>query len=58
MALLAKGEEPQVVLQRLARGLTNKMMHAPTVQLKKASATGDDQSLQLLQTMFELNKTL
>jgi glutamyl-tRNA reductase len=58
MALLAKGEEPQVVLQRLARGLTNKMMHAPTVQLKKASAAGDDQSLQLLQTMFELNKTL
>jgi glutamyl-tRNA reductase len=34
------------------------MMHAPTVQLKKASAAGDDQSLQLLQTMFELNKTL
>ena len=58
LVLLAKGEDPQVVLQRLARGLTNKMMHAPTVQLKKASASGDDQSLELLQTMFELNKTL
>ena len=58
MLLLAKGEEPQLVMQRLARGLTNKMMHAPTVQLKKASALGDDQSLALLQTMFDLNKTL
>ncbi|HCH31589.1 MAG TPA: glutamyl-tRNA reductase [Oceanospirillaceae bacterium] len=58
LVLLAKGEAPQAVLQRLARGLTNKMMHAPTVQLKKASAMGDDQSLELLQTMFELNKTL
>jgi len=58
LALLAKGEEVQVVMQRLARSLTNKMMHAPTVQLKKASALGDDQSLALLQTMFDLNKTL
>ena len=58
MAKLAKGEDAQVVMQRLARDLTNKMMHAPTVQLKKASALGDDQSLALLQTMFDLNKTL
>lgn len=58
MALLAKGEEPHLVMQRLARGLTNKMMHAPTVQIKKASALGDEESLGLLQTMFDLNKTL
>ena len=58
MLLLAKGEDPQQVMHRLARGLTNKMMHAPTVQLKKASALGDNQSLALLQTMFDLNKTL
>ena len=58
MALLAKGEDPQLVMQRLARGLTNKMMHAPTVQIKKASALGDEESLGLLQTMFDLNKTL
>ena len=58
MALLAKGEEPHLVMQRLARGLTNKMMHAPTVQIKKASALRDEKSLGLLQTMFDLNKTL
>jgi len=58
MTLLAKGEDPQLIMQRLARGLTNKMMHAPTVQLKKSSALGDKQSLALLQTMFDLNKTL
>jgi hypothetical protein len=28
------------------------------VQLKKSSALGDKQSLALLQTMFDLNKTL
>jgi glutamyl-tRNA reductase len=58
MAKLAKGEDPEIVMQRLARDLANKMMHAPTVQLKKASALGDDQSLALLQAMFDLNKTL
>ncbi len=58
LLLLAKGEDPQQVMQRLARGLTNKMMHAPTMQLKKASALGDNQSLALLQTMFDLNKPL
>jgi glutamyl-tRNA reductase len=58
MVLLSKGEDPQLVMQRLARGLSNKMMHAPTVQLKKASALGDNKSLALLQTMFDLNKTL
>jgi glutamyl-tRNA reductase len=58
IALLAKGGEVEMVMQRFARSLTNKMMHAPTVQLKKASALGDDKSLALLQTMFDLNKTL
>ena len=58
IALLAKGGEVEMVMQRFARSLTNKMMHAPTVQLKKASALGDDESLALLQTMFDLNKTL
>jgi glutamyl-tRNA reductase len=32
---LARGEDPAVVLESLSRGLTNKLLHAPTQALKK-----------------------
>ncbi len=38
--LLARGDEPQQVLAQLARGITNKLIHAPTAGLKQASAAG------------------
>ncbi|MBT4521813.1 MAG: glutamyl-tRNA reductase [Halieaceae bacterium] len=38
--LLARGDDPQQVLAQLARGITNKLIHAPTAGLKQASATG------------------
>lgn len=37
---LARGEEPQDVMARLANALTNKLIHAPTAGLKQASAEG------------------
>ncbi len=37
---LARGDDPQEVLARLARSLTNKLIHAPTAGLKQASADG------------------
>jgi len=37
---LARGEEPQQVVQRLSNALTNKLIHAPTAGLKRASAEG------------------
>ena len=37
---LEKGEAPEAVVSALARGLTNKLIHAPSVQMKKASAEG------------------
>jgi glutamyl-tRNA reductase len=41
---LARGQDPEQLLAQLARGLTNKLIHAPTAGLKQASA-GDRQDL-------------
>ncbi len=38
---LAVGVNPEKVLENLARGLTNKLIHAPVVGLKQASEAGD-----------------
>jgi glutamyl-tRNA reductase len=37
---LARGEDPQKLLAQLARTITNKLIHAPTAGLKRASADG------------------
>ena len=41
-------------LARLARGLTNKLLHAPSVQLKKLSAEGRVEALGVVQELFAL----
>ena len=51
---LESGEPAEAVLTSLARGLTNKLLHEPTVQMKKASAGGRDQSLQLVRELYGL----
>jgi len=38
----------------LARGLTNKLIHAPTVQMKAASAEGREDELRLIRSIYEL----
>jgi glutamyl-tRNA reductase len=35
-----RGDDPEQVLAQLARAITNKLIHAPTTGLKKASAEG------------------
>lgn len=37
---LQQGQNPEEVMQRLARNLANKLMHAPTVQLRQTAAEG------------------
>lgn len=37
MAQLAKGDDPEKVVARLARQLSNKLMHGPTLRLREAS---------------------
>lgn len=53
---LANGNNAQDVLAQLARSLTNKLMHAPSVQLKKLSAEGRLDALAMAQELFALNE--
>jgi len=51
---LASGSEPEKVLNQLARGLTNKLLHTPSVQLKRLSADGRHEALAIAQELFGL----
>lgn len=52
---LEKGESAEAVIAALARSITQKFIHSPSVQMKKASAEGRDELLQLTQELFELD---
>ena len=52
---LHNGKAADEVLQRLAHGLTNKMLHQPTVQLRRASSEGRSDLLQLVHELYQLN---
>lgn len=53
---LANGASADEVLAQLARSLTNKLLHAPSVQLKKLSAEGRLDALALAQELFALDE--
>lgn len=55
MRQLARGESPEQVLAQLARGLTNKFLHSPSSQMRKASASGRRDVLGWSRELFELN---
>ncbi|MBU2963952.1 glutamyl-tRNA reductase [Amphritea sp. 2_MG-2023] len=55
---LNNGKDAETVLNNLARGLTNKLMHSPTVQLRKASAEGRDDYLEIAQDLYQLSPNL
>jgi glutamyl-tRNA reductase len=54
--LLANGGNAEEALAQLARGLTNKLLHAPSVQLKKLSADGRFEALAVAQELFALDE--
>ncbi|WP_286240018.1 glutamyl-tRNA reductase [Neptuniibacter halophilus] len=53
---LNKGKPAEEVLTMLARGLTNKMLHHPTIQMRKASAEGRTELLDLVQELHQLGE--
>jgi glutamyl-tRNA reductase len=55
LKMLEKGESAEAVLSSLARSLTQKLVHSPSVQMKKASAAGRDELLELTAELFELS---
>lgn len=54
--LLAGGGNAEEVLAQLARGLTNKLLHAPSVRMKKLTAEGRVDALSLAQELFALDE--
>jgi glutamyl-tRNA reductase len=57
LRLLANGCTADEALAQLARGLTNKLLHAPSVQLKKLSAAGRFDALAMAQELFALEES-
>ncbi|MEX2333346.1 MAG: glutamyl-tRNA reductase, partial [Pseudohongiella sp.] len=53
---LEKGMPAEQVLEALARSVTNKLIHAPSVQMKKASAEGREDLIRLTQELFGLGE--
>ncbi|KXJ54216.1 MAG: glutamyl-tRNA reductase [Neptuniibacter sp. Phe_28] len=52
---LANGKPADDVIQMLARGLTNKLLHHPTIQMRKASAEGRTDLLDLVQELHQIS---
>jgi len=53
--MLARGEPAEEVLSWLARGLTNKLIHAPSSQMRQAGFDGQFELLDVARTLFDLN---
>ncbi|PWW35932.1 glutamyl-tRNA reductase [Chromohalobacter israelensis] len=52
LAQLARGEDPEKVLQRLSRQLTNKLLHGPTLRLREASGEARHDILKAADTLL------
>ncbi len=52
---LARGDDPAEVLDRFAHRLTNRFIHAPTVRLRQACASGRGEVLKVAQELFEID---
>lgn len=51
---LSKGADPQLVLRQFARSLTNKLMHEPSIQMKQAAASGNQEQLDWAEDLLGL----
>lgn len=53
--LLARGDDPQAVLEALSQGLTNKLMHGPTQYLNHAQQTDGERAARTIHDIFNLD---
>ena len=53
--MLAKGDEPQKVLEQLSHSLTNKFLHTPTHALNSAEASDREALVAALTRLYEIN---
>ena len=54
---LSKGAEAEEVIRRLSNNLTNKLIHAPTIAMRDASAAGRSDQLEYLGSLYGLDTT-
>lgn len=54
LAKLKAGKSAELVLQELARNLTNKLIHQPTVELRQAAYQDDLKALLLIKKLFDI----
>jgi glutamyl-tRNA reductase len=52
---LAKGEDPAQVIEALSRGLTNKLLHAPSHALSHASGNDKDHLADLINRLYQIH---
>ncbi len=52
--MLESGKEPQEVIDFLAKTLTNKLLHTPSIQLRNAGSLGKHDLLEAANTLFQL----
>ena len=53
--LLAKGENPEKVLDMMGNGLTNKFLHAPTHALNQLNTTERERFLEVIHRLYHIN---
>jgi glutamyl-tRNA reductase len=56
LAALERGQDSSEVINALARNLTNKLLHKPTTKLKQAGEKGCDDTINVTQALFDLDK--
>lgn len=56
LAALERGQPAEDVLASLARGLTNKLLHTPTLKLKQAGEEGWDDHIRIAHELFNLQR--
>lgn len=54
LASLQRGQPAEEVLGALARGLTNKLLHTPTLRLKQAGEEGRDDHIRIAHELFDI----
>jgi glutamyl-tRNA reductase len=55
---LQRGTDPERVLERFSNDLTNKLIHAPTMAIRDASADGRADILDYLRTLYDVDVTI
>ncbi len=56
LSALNQGQAPEQVLRQLAHGLTNKLLHTPTANLKRAGELGHHEHIRWTQELFGLQE--